>query len=170
MWLHRSTLRLFISTNFEPVGAVEGRPTRTPRCCCPPAEGLFNDRWSRPTTTAAVRFFQKIRLKLLFCEYCLTSCIQAVDRGNSAALVLLELYKQQHSTRSTLRFCFTVCELLSASTTQFTDGVSCICLVDRRTQYVRRGLLESTISPSDVMWCALINLTIITETMKNRKK
>jgi len=38
--------RLFVSTDFEPVGAVDA--TRTPRCL--PAEGLFNVRWSTAAT------------------------------------------------------------------------------------------------------------------------
>jgi len=76
-WYHR---RLFVSTDFEPVGAVEA--TLTPRCS--PADGLFNVLWS--STAATVQFLTETAILQV-----LPDVLQAVDRGNSAALVLLDL-------------------------------------------------------------------------------
>jgi len=105
----------------------------------PPVQSRFRTRhW---TETAVLRVLSDI--------------LRSVDRDNSAALVLLDLY-QQHSTRSTMRFCFSVCELLSASATK----------VHRRFQsYISWSLVERSMytasiaqiinSPSDVcMVCA----------------
>jgi len=56
---------------------------------------------------------------------------QAVDRGNSAALVLLDLSAAFDTVDHEILL--SVCELLSAFTTQFTGGFSRICLVEHNT-------------------------------------
>jgi len=77
------------------------------------------------------------------CEYCLTSCRRST--------MVIQLHwsswtYQQHSTRSTLRFC----KLLSASTTQFNGGFSCICMVEHNMY----GAGSLIVNNSSNVWCA----------------
>jgi len=96
--------RLHPLHNSELVGAVEAILIHLWRRACqllyclyskvslpasyPPAEGLFSDRWSTIYRGCSPVFDRDIRLRLR----CPASIVLlAVDRGNSAALVLLDL-------------------------------------------------------------------------------
>jgi len=154
MWLRSSSLRSSIDRwlpaiflpgsrrRFSPLSWRSRGSTlqtfvrfRTCRCCrsyskprCSPVEGLSNVRWSSTATTGV----QVIRLKLLSCKCCLTSC------RRSTVVIQLNWSSwtyQKHLTRLTRWFCFSVCKLLLASTTQLTGGFSLICFLVEHITY-----------------------------------
>jgi len=93
-------------------------------------------------------FDQVIRQKLLSYKCCLTFCRWST--------VVIQLHwsswtYQQHSTQLTMRFCFSVCELLLASTNQFTGGFSRISALSNRVCMARASQIINF--PPDV-WCA----------------
>jgi len=110
---------MFVSTDED----------RTCRCwrSCAPTEGIFNIRWS--TAVAAVQFSPR--------NCCIASCLTSCRRHSTVIIQLpwCSWIYQQYPTMSTIRFCSRVCELLSASTTQFTGGFSRICFVEQQHMY-----------------------------------